>query len=114
MTISVTIFLSLLLLFSAAASSYTQGVEWGTLNDEVQSLYQKGQYERAVVVTKKALEVAEKAVGPNHPDVATSLNNLAVLYDIQGQYAQADRSSSARSQSAKRLEVRTIPLWPLV
>ena len=29
-------------------------------------------------------------VGPEHPDVAASLNNLAVLYDDQGKYAQAE------------------------
>ena len=85
----VTVFL-LLLLFGGAASSHAQGIEWEVLNDEVKSLYQKGQYDRAVVVAKKALDVAEKAVGPDHPSVAMSLNNLALLYDTQGQYAQAE------------------------
>jgi tetratricopeptide (TPR) repeat protein len=32
----------------------------------------------------------EKALGPNHPDVAKNLNNLAEVYDAQGQYAQAE------------------------
>jgi tetratricopeptide (TPR) repeat protein len=32
----------------------------------------------------------EKALGPDHPHVATSLNNLAGLYYAQGQYAQAE------------------------
>ena len=32
----------------------------------------------------------EKALGPDHPNVATSLNNLAELYRTQGQYAQAE------------------------
>ena len=66
------------------------GIEWEILNQEVISLYEQGRYDRAVVVAKKALEVAEKNVGPNHPDVATSLNNLAELYRTQGQYAQAE------------------------
>ena len=34
--------------------------------------------------------VAKKALGFNHPSVATSLNNLAELYKTQGQYAQAE------------------------
>ena len=80
----------LLLLFGAVASTHVQGSEWKVLNEEVTSLYQKGQYDRAVVVAKKALDVAEKAVGPHHPDVASSLNNLAALYRAQGQYAQAE------------------------
>ena len=42
-----------------------------------------------VVVAKHALEVAQTNVGTDHPDVATSLNNLAVLYKAQGDYAKA-------------------------
>jgi len=30
------------------------------------------------------------ALGPNHPDTATSLNNLAELYHSQGKYEQAE------------------------
>jgi tetratricopeptide (TPR) repeat protein len=63
--------------------------EWGTLNDEVKALYHQGRYDRAVVVAKKALQVAEQEGGRNHPNVAESLNNLALLYGAQGQYAQA-------------------------
>ena len=66
------------------------GIEWNILNQEVSDLYSAGKYYRAVEVAKKALEVARKNVGPDHPDVATSLNNLALLYYTQGRYAQAE------------------------
>ena len=71
---------------------FAQGtdIEWDVLNQEVMELYRTGKYDRAVVVAKRALEVAEKNAGPNHPSVGTSLNNLALLYDTQGQYAQAE------------------------
>ncbi|NCO57361.1 MAG: tetratricopeptide repeat protein [Deltaproteobacteria bacterium] len=76
----------------AAAPAYVQGagIKWATLNQEATDLYRAGQYDRGVVVAKKALEVAEKNVGPNHPDVVQSLNNLAALYRAQGQHAQAE------------------------
>jgi tetratricopeptide (TPR) repeat protein len=64
--------------------------EWNTLNDEVMSLYRQGSYDRAVVVAKRALQVAEQEMGPNHLCVAKSLNNLAELYRTQGQYVQAE------------------------
>jgi len=32
----------------------------------------------------------EKALGPEHPKVATSLNNLATFYHNQAQYAKAE------------------------
>ena len=54
------------------------------------SLYQKGQYDQAVVVAQKAIEAAKKTVGPDHPAVATGQNNLARLYVTQGRYAQAE------------------------
>ncbi|WP_425262111.1 tetratricopeptide repeat protein [Prosthecochloris aestuarii] len=31
-----------------------------------------------------------RTAGPEHPDVATSLNNLAVLLEAQGKYAEAE------------------------
>ncbi|CCI37966.1 hypothetical protein MICAK_3720004 [Microcystis aeruginosa PCC 9701] len=32
----------------------------------------------------------KRLLGDNHPDVATSLNNLAALYDSQGRYTEAE------------------------
>ena len=40
---------------------------------------------------ERSVEIAEKAVGPEHPQVATSLNNLAALYQSQGNYAEAEQ-----------------------
>ena len=76
-----------LLLTGPAAA---QSIEWKTLGQEASTLYRQGKYDQAVVVAKKALEVAEREFGPEHPDVATSLNNLAGLYHAQGQYAAAE------------------------
>jgi len=82
--------ISLVLLLVSGAPAHAQGTEWETLNNEVEALYQKGQYERALVVAKKALAVADLAVDPNPHFVTTSLNNLALLYYAQGHYAQAE------------------------
>ena len=41
-------------------------------------------------VRNGTLAIAEEALGPDHPSVATSLNNLAELYDTQGDYAKAE------------------------
>jgi|GEM_PF-3023885 len=75
----VTVFLLLLFFGAAASCRAEQDVEWEVLNEEAKSLYQKGEYDRAAVVEKKALDVAEKTVGSDHPNVAESLNNLALL-----------------------------------
>jgi tetratricopeptide (TPR) repeat protein len=36
------------------------------------------------------LAIREKRLGPDHPSVATSLNNLAEVYRNQGRYGDAD------------------------
>jgi tetratricopeptide (TPR) repeat protein len=53
-------------------------------------LYQAGRYAEAIPLAQQALAIREKALGPDHPDVAQSLNNLALLYLQQGRYAEAE------------------------
>ncbi|HJQ35426.1 MAG TPA: FxSxx-COOH system tetratricopeptide repeat protein [Pyrinomonadaceae bacterium] len=50
----------------------------------------RAQYAEAETFYKKALSIWERAYGPEHLSVSTSLNNLANLYDIQGKYAEAE------------------------
>jgi tetratricopeptide (TPR) repeat protein len=38
-----------------------------------------------------ALEIYEKQLGPNHPDVASVLNNLAVFYTNERRYTEAEK-----------------------
>ena len=38
----------------------------------------------------RALAIREKQLGAEHPDTATSLNNLAGLYQSQGKYPEAE------------------------
>jgi CHAT domain-containing protein/tetratricopeptide (TPR) repeat protein len=49
-----------------------------------------GNYAQAEPLLKEALEINRKALGEDHPDFATSLNNLATLYDSMGNYTQAE------------------------
>jgi tetratricopeptide (TPR) repeat protein len=55
------------------------------------ALYQAGQYTEAEPHLNRALAIREKALGANHRKTATSLNNLAALYDSQGKYAEAEK-----------------------
>ena len=55
-----------------------------SLNKESISLLRQGKYDRAIVVARKALEVAEQKVGPNHPWVATNLDRIAFIYRLKG------------------------------
>jgi tetratricopeptide (TPR) repeat protein len=89
------------LAYAEAAAYYQQAVEllasvpvanleladylnaWGTAS------YEAGHYLAAEEPLTRALALREQALGPDHPDVARSLNNLALLYNHQGRYAEA-------------------------
>ena len=50
----------------------------------------RAQYAEAEPLCKRALAICEKVLGLDHPNVTTSLNNLAMLYYAQGQYTEAE------------------------
>jgi CHAT domain-containing protein/Tfp pilus assembly protein PilF len=49
-----------------------------------------GDYARAGPLSKQAMEIWRKTLGENHPNYATSLNNLAGLYSSMGDYVKAE------------------------
>jgi Flp pilus assembly protein TadD len=61
---------TMLYLVTGQAHAQGAGVKWETLNKEAKELSRAGQYERAVMVAKEALKLAEQKVGPDHPDVS--------------------------------------------
>jgi len=62
---------------------------WKQLNGRAVQLYHECQYSQAVSLTEEALTLARQIWGEEHPNIATSLNNLAYLYNSQGRYAEA-------------------------
>jgi tetratricopeptide (TPR) repeat protein len=69
------------------------------------ALYQaQGQYAEAEALYKRSLAIKEKALGPDHPDVATSLENLAVLCRATNRAKEADAlgQRAARIRALKR------------
>ncbi|MDY6804190.1 MAG: CHAT domain-containing protein [Cyanobacteriota bacterium] len=52
-------------------------------------LYQQGNYPEAISLAEKVLAIYEKAYGPDRPEVAQALNNLAALYNLRGNYTKA-------------------------
>jgi tetratricopeptide (TPR) repeat protein len=50
----------------------------------------QGQYAKAEILLQRSFSIREKALGPEHSDLAESLNNLATIYKDQGRYAKAE------------------------
>ena len=66
-----------------------QGAEWESYITAAQQAYQQADYAEAEKQLEAALKEAE-AFGPDDVRLATSLNNLALLYKAQGRYAEAE------------------------
>jgi nephrocystin-3 len=47
-------------------------------------------YPEAEPLCKRALEISEKVLGKDHPNVVASLNSLALLYQAQSRYSEAE------------------------
>jgi tetratricopeptide (TPR) repeat protein len=71
----------------------------------------QAKYSEAEALNKRALAIREQALGANHPDVAHTLNNLAVVYESQGKYSEAEelykRALAIREQARKASTART-------
>ena len=86
--------------YGEAASYYRQAVDLvPSGNDLILAKYlgqwglvsiTSGRYAEAENPLLQSLQIREKVLGPEHPDVATSMNNLAELYRSQGKYSEAD------------------------
>jgi CHAT domain-containing protein/Tfp pilus assembly protein PilF len=60
------------------------------LNKRATELFNARQYSDAIPIVLRVLAIREKTLSRDHPDVATSLNNLAALYQRLGRYADAE------------------------
>ena len=83
--------LTILLGMVIPQSGWAESEDLGALNQQVVQLYRQGKYTEAIQIAKRALALAEKTFGPDHPRVGTSLNNLAgLLFYGQGRHGEAE------------------------
>ena len=71
------------------ASTAAQGTSWKKYMEAAGKAYQQARYAEAEQHLTAALKQAEK-FGEQDRRFATSLNNLALLYDAQGKYVEAE------------------------
>src|SRR5712691_4105686 len=81
---------ALALSFASVVPSVAQRDEAEALHKQVIELYRAGKYADAIPLAQRVLAIREKSLGPDHPNVAQSLNNLALLYKAQGRYTDAE------------------------
>ena len=75
-----------------------------TLNEQVMRLLDEDKYAEAEPLALQALEVSLKKNGPDHPDTATSLYNLAKLYDYDSDTQAHDLAEPLYKRALARHE----------
>ena len=88
----------------ASAAETGDLAEAARLWAEAGRLHEQGKYDDALPIALRALAIREKALGPEHPEVARSLNNVAELYWTKGDSARAEPLYQ------RALAIRTRPL----
>jgi len=86
---SLLLVLLLVLLWVFAALGCTDETQWEQHLEAGFAAYQRGDYEEAVGQTEAALKEAED-FGEQDPLLATTLNNLAALYESLGRHGKAE------------------------
>ena len=59
------------------------------LNNYGALMQDMGDYKRALELYEHSLHIARKALGEDHPSVATTMNNMAAVYEALGDYKRA-------------------------
>jgi len=60
------------------------------LKPQIDQLYREGKFREAIPLAEKVVFLTKRAKGEEHPDTATSLNDLAELYEAVGDYTKAE------------------------
>ncbi|MDY6936101.1 MAG: tetratricopeptide repeat protein [Cyanobacteriota bacterium] len=74
----------------AASPEDPELAEAERLHDRAVQLLNEGKYSEAIPLVEQLLAIRRRLLGEEHPSVATSLNNLALLYRSQRRYAEAE------------------------
>ena len=95
------VLLALGLWILACPASLAEDDDPNALNQQVNQLIEQGKYQEAIPIAEKAVEVAKRVRGPEHPETADALNNLGFLFQKIGTTPKPNRSSRKRSGSGR-------------
>lgn len=84
------VWLALIGSIGATTPSSAQKTDAAARSAQIAELSRAGKYSEAIPLAQRLLADMEQAHGPDHRDVAASLNNLALLYGSQGRDAEAE------------------------
>ena len=89
-----------------------QETTWKEFNEAGMEAHKQARYSEAEELLLAALEEAEKFEDPQNARLAATLNNLAVLYRTQGQFAEAEPLYQRSLTIQEKAWGPSTPMWP--
>ena len=74
----------------ACPASSAQDDDPNALHQQLNQLIGQGKYQEAIPIAERAVEVAKRTEGPDHPKIADALNYLGFIFQKIGNYAKAE------------------------
>jgi tetratricopeptide (TPR) repeat protein len=74
----------------ACPASSAQDDDPNALQQQLNQLIGQGKYQEAIPIAERAVEVAKRTEGPDHPKIADALNYLGFIFQKIGNYAKAE------------------------
>src|SRR2546423_7636629 len=96
---------------AAAAAAYAQ-IE--PLTAQAEQLEARGDYRAGAEMLRRALALAEQALGPEHPDTAALINNLALALKGAGAYDESEQLYLRGLKLTEKLEGPESPPYALL
>jgi tetratricopeptide (TPR) repeat protein len=74
----------------------------------------QGKYTEAITYYEKSLEISQKTLPENHPDLADSYNNIGLVYNDMGEYSKALSYYEKGLEIKQKLFLKIIAVWLLL
>ena len=81
------------------------------LLDQAESAAAAGDFASADELLRNAARIQEEELGPLHPDLANTLNNLAVVAEKTGRSGEAESALSPGARPSRRRRFRPTIRW---
>ncbi len=88
----------------------TELEEAARLTKDVERLSKEGKYDEALALAERVLAIRQKALGPDHPDVAILLHNFALVCQMKGDYTRAESLLQRSLAIKEKVTLRLLPL----
>src|SRR5579863_4964116 len=89
---TLTAIFTLSILMAGTSACATEAPAWSKAKAAADQARERGDYALAETCYKQAIDLQTASLGANSPEVAVSLNNLAVFYQDQSLYPQAENT----------------------